>query len=172
MNYLTTIQKAGMIVRWGTVLIGRWGPGEFGRLVEPEDIVSFAIDNISDEPTSYDEDVLILAGLTPAEYDEVDEYLRRIANHEKFDCDRELRKWRLLLLKQALDDLADDPLYGPIRLTEFGAKFDYPADSPHTVQGRGNKIEPKNYYTRKNFDELRKSHYRWLEDEQRQLKEG
>jgi len=138
MNYIKKIEEAGFNVRWGTVLIGWNGPAKFTRLIGPEDVVSFALDCISDEQMGSGEDVLELAGLVPAEYDLIDDYLRRLAARERFDFDCELRKWRLILLKQALADMPDDPIYGPLRLTEFWEKFDYPADSPHKVQGRGN----------------------------------
>jgi hypothetical protein len=172
MNYLKILQDAGFAVRWGTVLVGWIGPPQFPRLVEAQDVVSFAIDQISDEQIGSDKDILELAGLIGTEYDEIPAYLRRLAAREKFKFDWELRKWRFILLKQALDGLPDDPIYGPIRLTEFWSKFDFPADSPHIVQGRGNDIEPQDYYAPETFNVLLKRHYRWLQEEELKLKEG
>ena len=54
---------------------------------------------------------------------------------------------------------------GLIQLTELWDKLDYPKDSPHTVQGRNNKISPNEYYTQENYDKLYKANCEWFRKE-------
>ena len=77
----------------------------------------------------------------------------------------EARKFRLALLEDVLDSLPTDPVDGLIRLTEFWAKWEYPSDSPHVVQGRGNKLSPVDYYTLDTFARLIAEHRAWVERE-------
>jgi len=59
-------------------------------------------------------------------------------------------------------ELPDEPMYGLIAFTEFWARFDYPDDSPHVVQGQNNCITPQEYYTKQNYDDMIIRHKNWL----------
>ena len=54
---------------------------------------------------------------------------------------------------------------GIAELTDLWIGLDYPADSPHIIQGRGNNISPRDYYTKKNYDKLYAKNTAWLETE-------
>ena len=69
------------------------------------------------------------------------------------------------MLMDLLEKLPESPLYGLLRLTEFWANFNYPDDSPHIIQGRGNNYTPEVYFTKGNYDVVLTRHRRWIEEE-------
>jgi hypothetical protein len=161
MSRLKTLQALGLPVNWRTVLVGFVGPGKLGRLLKPEDVLSYAEDAIAQGDTS--DEVVALAVSDDSE--EIERHLRTLSSHEQLSVEREEKKWRVLLLKEALADLPRDPLSGLLALTSFWERFDFPEDSPHVVQGRGNKLSPIEYYTEDNFRDAVERHAGWIERE-------
>jgi len=162
MSYLDDMTAAGLPIGWGTLLVGWDGPGKHGRLVDADEVFAFA------EPLMEGLPAETVAAL--ADPDELPPALRELAAREGANRDRELRKWRLVMLKRAMTELPKDPLYGLIALTEFWERFDYPSDSPHIVQGRGNQLSPAEYFTDQNYRSILDDHERWIRDEEAQLK--
>ncbi len=73
------------------------------------------------------------------------------------------------LLAQFPKTVPNEPLHGLLALTEFWGMFGYPDDSPHTVQGRGNRIAPNEYYSDENFRSILCRHVEWVSSELRDL---
>ena len=169
MNILKKMAGDDVPVNWSTVLRGWYGPGKFDRQLQVADIAAYAqamIESNPEQPVA----VLKLAGARDDETEMVESSLKQLAALEPVDETTEVRKWRLYLLKELEPALSDDPLYGLIALTEFWEKFDYPDDSPHVVQGRGNHQDPQQYYTPENFLKIRKLHREWIKGEEGFLK--
>jgi hypothetical protein len=161
MSKLQALRALGLRVNWQTVLVGFVGPGKVGQLLEPKDVISYAEDAIAGGDTS--DEVVALAVSDDSQ--EIEKHLRMLSLREHSDAKQEERKWLLLLLKEALADLPPEPLSGLIALTSFWERFDYPEDSPHVVQGRGNKLSPSEYYTEVNFRDTVERHTRWIQRE-------
>lgn len=162
--------KNKFAVNWNTILLGWLGFDNILNQLEAKDIIEYAIQMLNDE--NKNEDLLYLAGLNNQEKDEITTTLKSIANKEKnIDINIETRKWRLLLLKHRIKTLSNDPLSGLIELTDFWAQFNFPKDSPHTIQGVENNISPNEYYTEKNYKRILEKHYNWLKDEQDYIKQ-
>ena len=77
----------------------------------------------------------------------------------------ERRKIRLAIVYDVIKEKNHNFVDGLIQLTELWDKLDYPKDSPHTVQGRNNKISPNEYYTQENYDKLYKANCEWFRKE-------
>jgi hypothetical protein len=146
MNYLNDLMDAGLRVSWCTLLIGLEGPGKYPPLVTFDEVCAFVVAS-SEDPAA------------------ARVILQKLAEEEKSEPARELRKWRLVLLKHAMAELPEDPLYGLLALTEFWERFDFPPDSPHVVQGRGNQIAPMDYFTEDNYRRLVQKHKDWIRTE-------
>jgi len=162
MSYLADMKAAGLSITWGTLLIGWEGPGKHARLVDAEEVFTFAeslMQNLAPE---------MAAAL--ADPDDVPRALRELAAKEGANRDSELRKWQLVMLRRALAELPKDPVYGLTALTEFWERFDYPSDSPHVIQGRENQISPADYFTEDNFRRIVEGHQRWIQSEASRLK--
>ena len=162
MSYLDDMTTAGLPIGWGTLLVGWDGPGKHGRLLNADQVFSFA------EPLMADLPAETVAGL--ADPDELPRVLRELARREGANRDHDVRKWRLVMLKRAMAELPKDPVYGLIALTEFWERFDFPSDSPHVVQGRGNQISPAEYFTAESYRRILDDHERWIRDEEADLK--
>jgi len=154
------MKGAGLAVSWGTLLLGLEGPGKFLPVLTLKDVDSFATGLLKSSMDS-DESVAVLVAVESGS-EETHAVLRRLAAMENCSVERELRKWRVVLLKEAMSCLPSDPLYGLLALTEFWERFDYPPDSPHVVQGRGNAISPSDYYSEWNYRTLVQKHVEWI----------
>ena len=49
---------------------------------------------------------------------------------------------------------SDDYIQGLMDFTDIWAKFNFPSNSPHIVQGLNNRIEPREYYTLNTYNDL------------------
>jgi hypothetical protein len=164
MNYLNDLMDAGLRVSWCTLLIGLEGPGKYPPLVTFDEVCAFADEQLaaSTPPPEGAVAIVVASSEDPAAARVI---LQKLAEEEKSEPARELRKWRLVLLKHAMAELPEDPLYGLLALTEFWERFDFPPDSPHVVQGRGNQIAPMDYFTEDNYRRLVQKHKDWIRTE-------
>lgn len=163
--HLTDMKSAGLDVNWLTLLVGLRGPGKHAPVLTPSDIASFAVEIFESSPAGQEATVAVLVAMADSA-EETHAVLRKLADRENLDAECELRKWRIVMLQRALSHLPSDPLDGLLSLTEFWEQFDYPPDSPHVVQGRGDDTtSPADYYTEKTFRDLLQRHQAWIETE-------
>jgi hypothetical protein len=160
-TYLTELKNAGIDVNWFTLLLGLEGPGKHAPLLELRDVEAFATEQLDTSPGSGDAATAVLVA-TEGGLEETRTVLRKLAQAENRNSEQELRKWRFVLLQQALVALPLDLLYGLLTLTEFWERFDYPPDSPHVVQGRDNRMSPPDYFSEENYRASIQRHREWL----------
>ena len=105
--------------------------------------------------------------LAGAYADDFDYVLRLVQDLQEDFIDEaiERRKIRLAIVYDVIKEKNHNFVDGLIQLTELWDKLDYPKDSPHTVQGRNNKISPNEYYTQENYDKLYKANCEWFRKE-------
>lgn len=169
-DYLAEMERAGLRVNWGTLLVGLRGPGAYPPLLTLGDIDAFASERMKSAPSSCDDavDVVVALGQGPGA---TQAELMKKVQAEDIDLSAEVRKWQVVLLKLEMTRLPGQALYALIALTEFWERFAYPGDSPHVVQGRGNAITPNEYYTDQNLARTLQAHREWLERETRALRD-
>jgi hypothetical protein len=168
-DYLADINRAGLEVDWLTLLLGLDGPGKHAPLLSLADVETFATEELESSPASPRAfEVLVALGSGPEETRAV---LRKLVAAENLSPERELRKWRVVLLKQTKRHLPTDSLYGLLALTEFWAEFDFPSDSPHVIQGRGNPTSPPAYFTEENYRDAVQRHLEWIDAEMAALRD-
>ncbi len=168
--FLPTMKAAGLDVNWLTLLVGMDGPGKHPPLLSLDDIAAYATEEIERSADSAAA-AGVLASLDSGA-DEVRATMRRFAETQHANAEREVRKWTVILLKHAIRHLPSDPIYGLLALTEFWEQFDYPADSPHFVQGRGDSTLPGDYFTDENFRSVVQRHREWIASEVAALRLG
>lgn len=161
----------GLKVTWGTVLIGLVGPGKHAPLLSLAQVREIAEWQLTAELPE-GETVAMLAGLDDGDGSEHESLVRKLAGAGGFDEGVEERKWRLVLLAEQLDALPEDVIARALALTDFWERFDYPTDSPHTVQGRGNRLDPLEYFTSSRVGELVARHAAWVEAERSRLRDS
>ncbi len=169
---------------WATIYVGWKGLSEFAPwhlsmtefppLLSLEEVQSFAIERLGSCSDAAERDLavsLLALDRADATREDVAELLRRLALLSAWESSRELRKWRIVLLEDLLQQLPSHPVYGLVALSEFWQAFGFPRDGPHEIQGRGNSASPEEYYTADNFRRLIARHKAWLECEKALLKE-
>jgi hypothetical protein len=149
-------------INWMTILIGWEGPGKFEPQLTPKEVINFALDQSEIDTREY---VLMLASCNENEVEEIGVLIRKLTERENVTRENELRKWRVLIVKQALMKVKQEPLYGLIELTELWDKFGFPIDSPHIIQGLRNNISPVDYYSEENFSQIIECHKKWVDHE-------
>ncbi len=153
-------------ITWEIIRLGWLGPGDFQRQLSVDEISAFAEVEIE---KAYGIKLDYISELCVTKDEEsIDENLMHLSPEIS---ERTVRIWRVLLLKELLDILPDDPLKGLIELTDFWLKFGNPEDSPHTIQGVGNIIQPLEYYTDQNYINIISKHKTWVDKEKNNLLE-
>ncbi|GGJ30358.1 DUF2247 family protein [Paenibacillus hunanensis] len=163
MTYLQMFKRSNIPITWTVILIGIEGPGKKERLLVSQDIINYAIELI-ELNDNYPQEILKLASATNNEEEYIKNLVVNLAQKEKLNRNKELKKWIVILLKETLNKLPESPLYGLIALTEFWESFDYPDYSPHIVQGRGNDIKPEDYYLKEFYEYCVFKHKQWIND--------
>ena len=165
---LNRLRRRGVVVGWGTLLVGLHGFGWVDRQVSSANAIAIALDALARDP----EDVLVLAlaCLLENETEDVVRALERLAEREGADHGLERRKWRLLLLDECLEPLAPDPLYGLLALSAFWDTFGHPEDGPYSVP-RAGKVLPADD-TRDSYETEVARHQRWMDREASLLKQA
>lgn len=154
------LKRSGIPINWGTIQVGWFGLGHYNdRMISPEELVEYAFDIWS---ASIDNHKCLnaLAILSKREFDEISGLVDCLANICKYDEEFEILKWQIILLRQQIDELPDDPFEGNMALAEFWLNFGYPDDNPIVVQGR--TITPQKYYTKQNYENLIIMHKNWV----------
>lgn len=168
MSILEQMVVAGLPVTWTTVYLGWHGFGNYSRLVALREVSAYATARLT-ESEEQPPEAAWLAGALAAEEREVVHWLHALASPDPDTQELELRKWRLFLLERLLSDPDPDPVCGLIQLTEFWERFDYPQDSPHSVQGRDTAASPPCYYTQQTYSEALSTHRQWARREREAL---
>lgn len=157
-------------VTWTSIKIGLEGYKNFPPQLSINDIDSYATsllyqkDNLSIE-------VLDLTLANSMSYEEIIKVINKLASKENIDINFEMRKWRVLYIKEVLNQIQSlDYLYGLIALADAWSLFDYPDDSPYIIQGVANNISPEDYYSNETFKYMIEKHKKWVTKEIQYLK--
>lgn len=144
-------------ISWNMIFIGLC-TGD----VEAYEVIDYAMEQI--ELGDCRSEIFELAG---AYADDFDYVLRLVQDLQEDFIDEaiERRKIRLAIVYDVIKEKNHNFVDGLLQLTELWDKLDYPKDSPHTVQGRNNKISPNEYYTQENYDKLYKANCEWFRKE-------
>jgi hypothetical protein len=162
MTELRKFTMVGFKVTWKLLDIGFRRCRCFAGSLSSETIINYAQSQL--EKTE-DEQVLMLAIEHQEETEAVDKYLCALAQKENTSYELEFRKWRVLYVKDNLPKDNEDAVTGLMQLYYIWAKFDFPDDSPHIVEGMDNSITPKEYYTEENYKKLLRKNQTWANNE-------
>ncbi len=161
--------RIGLEITWCLLEIGLNGERQFTPQLRPEDIIEYATQKLL-ENIEASRNIVLLAGANKSDIEEIKQLLRKLSEEENVDRKKEFRKWRVIYILSVLSNLSTDYVQGLLDIGDAWAMFDFPDDSPHIFQGKGNAIKPKEYYTQNNFDSILQLHKEWLEREIQYLK--
>ena len=160
------------IVDYGVILQSWIGIPGINIKLKSQEIVDFAMNKINDSLNESEEKLLIdLTSAYLLDDIEITRILTELCNFAQVNINLSLRKWRLYLLKNILDNLENDSLYAFIRLGEFWIEWQSVLSDqiPHLYQGANNSISQQDYYSRENMDRVIDIHKEWIENEKKLL---
>ena len=156
------------IVDYGVILQSWIGIPGVNIKLKYQDIIDFAIKRINNSPNELEENLLIdLTSVCFLDNAEITRILTELCDFEQVNITMSLRKWRLYLLKNILNDLETDALYVLIRLSEFWIEWQTVLIDPipHLYQGVNNSMSPQDYYSEENMNRTIDIHKKWIENE-------
>ncbi|MEM7761913.1 MAG: DUF2247 family protein [Cyanobacteria bacterium P01_A01_bin.40] len=153
------------LVDWGVILQGWKDIPGCNLRIRSEYIENFAFQKVE----KYEGDILdIVIELTSIKFLDSAKILillEEMCNEEKIDLEISMKKWRLAMLEEILDNLSNDCLYDLIELSDFWISWGTPSDKPHLIQRLDSKLNPTEYYSEKNYQKTLEAHKIWIEQE-------
>lgn len=164
-NKLAYFEKNNIPITWETIKLGKHGFLKFEPLLNNQDVIDYSIYCIEREEDVND-NVLVLASLTKNDTTDINKLLNALAMNLETNKKMEMEKWIVVLLIEKLNDLKNDPIYDLIDLSEIYLKSKEIEVFPNFfLQGVSNQIEPQNYYTNKNCNDILDKTKKWIEEE-------
>jgi hypothetical protein len=169
MTKLENFNELGFSITWKLINLGFKGSNFFKNELSSKDIIDFAVSIMAREQ-DLDADIVDLACECDVNVDEVDKYVKKLAEKENTEHDLDYRKWQVLYVLRHLPKPEAEFIGGLIELGDIWSQFDFPSYSPHIFQGRNNSITPEQYYTQENYNNLLHKHAEWIDGEINQIK--
>lgn len=135
--------------------------------IHTESIIKYAVEKIQEGDERIE--VFELAGAYAEEKEYICDLLLQLIENEDTLLELEKRKLRVVLLAKRLGKKNDNYIDGLMELSDSWIELGYPKDSPHIIQGRGNNIAVKDYYTQEFYDFLYERNVKWLKKEIKEL---
>ncbi|AKT42037.1 DUF2247 family protein [Chondromyces crocatus] len=127
-----------------------------------DDVMAFATERLTDSMPP-PEGAIEFAVASSSYTQEVWRIVRKLSGNEPSNPIKERRKLRLILLQETIAELSEAPVQAQLSLTDFWQGFDFPPDSPHLVQGRGNSMMPTDDDTEATCRRYIEAHEAWVE---------
>lgn len=152
------------IIDWGVIYLGCKGL-PIGVL-SPDSVSNYACEQlilIKSKDASF---ILVseLACCAEINY-EILNILSKLCDLNKIDLNLSKKKWLVFSLKELMDHLPKDSLYGPLELNNFWNEWGEPNNSPNIIQGVNNTMTPNEFYTNENYLKIISNHSLWIKRE-------
>ncbi|MBQ3416105.1 MAG: DUF2247 family protein [Clostridia bacterium] len=165
-------KEKGLNISWKLIDIGFRGSEEFYGELSSNDVINYAISYLDNNFENIEYKLLIesIACEYEEDIEQLNYYIQKLVEMEKnIDEKLEFRKWVYIYVYKNIHK-NENYVQGLIDLTEMWGKLNFPHNSPHIIQGVNNKINPKEYYSLDNYNEILKKHFEWLNKELENIK--
>ena len=157
-NYLSLFKKNKLDINIKTLLIGLHGPGKMGACISARDVTEWAMDQYLGGKAAMEK----RAFSDPKNLSDIYQELAHLSENDE-NLNEDEKKWVLVLLKNLLENLPNNPTEGLCDLQGFWAELDYPPYRPAIIQGVDIKLNPNDYYTTSTYELAIKNHHTWAE---------
>lgn len=162
-NIVEKLQAIGFKITWTLLKFGYEGQGWFlPQLITSETISQYAEHLVETMESDFQ---LIAQLISPKNDLEFREILELLTRGEIVDESVQLRKLRIYVVLEALENLPNDYFSGLLALADLWISLGFPEDCPHVFQGRNNSYTPQEYYTQDVFDSLLEQNNQWVKNE-------
>lgn len=155
---LELIMQIGLNVNLCTLL-----EGIHLNIIEPKEIIDFALSKLEEDPENVNLCLLEIACLDHEDLRVIEDILTRFINKQKGlnqeDLDKEKEKWVIVLSKKMMDNLPKDPMEAILEIGSFWNEWEYPVKD---IVDRSYGNDPRTYFTEENLKELQNRYYLWF----------
>lgn len=159
--------KFGFLINWTFLLIGYCGSSNIPVQVTKQEICDYAVSQLENKIDS--NELIIDLVSTGTDDFEFRRTLEKLSSNEQTDFNLQVRKWRVILVKETLETLPKNAFDGLIALSELWVTLEFPDGCPHIFQGRNNSISPEEYYTDNTLSSVLERHGSWINSEIKEI---
>ena len=158
-NKLSALNEMGFKISLRLINIGLYGFEEIPISIKYKDVVNYIDTQLFEVNENTDDFVSLLC---TTNFDDFEKTLSKLLEKDTSNLLIQKRKWRVLFLKELLENINPDPLQGLLEMLEFWTFMGDPLDSPHRYPSEKTK---KDYFSKKNYEKLLKQNQNWLKEE-------
>lgn len=164
---LKDFEEIGLKITWKLLFLGYRGHPIFSNKLEINEIFNYALDVYS---VNSDNDLILNLITETDNENKISLILKELSEKENTSYEIEVRKLRLIYVKNRIKIKNDNYIDGLCELSDMWIELNYPEDSPFVFQGRNNDITPKDYYTYENYNKIFMDHQIWFDKELKFIK--
>lgn len=163
MNKLCVLKNLGFKISWSLIAIGLYGDCEIPPLITRLDIVDY-LDGLL---TDIDENTDNIITLVCEKEDNIkfDRLLKKLASEDDSNISTQKHKWRVYLLKELIDNIAEDSLQGLLALMEFWVLMGKPDNCPQKFPSSDSKESIQEFFTQESYKFYLSKNREWLNEE-------
>jgi hypothetical protein len=156
------------IVDWGVLYLGCKGL-PIG-ILSPKDISDFASEQLATIELG-DASFMLVSELSFCTEinDEIINIISKLCDLNNVDLTLSKKKWVVFAIKECMNHLPKDSLYGLLELNDFWNEWGEPNNSPNIIQGVNNSMTPNEYYSDKNYLTIISNYNLWIKKELNEL---
>ena len=100
---------------------------------------------------------------------EVIDMISNLCDLKSVDLTLSKKKWVVFAIKEFMNHLPEDSLYGLLELNNFWNEWGESNNSPNIIQGVNNTMTPNEYYSDENYLKIISNHNLWIKKELNEL---
>lgn len=177
-NKLNQLKNMGFKIPWKLISIGLHGCDRIPVLLCLDEILEY-LDSLLIKVDEQTDDIisLICEKDDPMKFDSL---IKKFADNDESDTEVQIRKWRVYMLNNLLENISEDCLQGLLELIEFWLAMGETNDGPQellelvefwvTMGGANDSsfdfsTKAKEYFSKESYDFLVERNYKWLNQE-------
>lgn len=165
MNKINKIIQMGLKITWRVLAIGLFGESYIAPQISRDDVFEYLDSLLTVETLETNKIIELICERDNST--KSDKMVCCYAEMENTDLETQLRKWRVYLLQQILDNANRDFMQVLLDLTEFWVSVGMPDDSPHEYPNKNNVS--KDYFTEKTFIRVKAKSENWVLNEMQKI---
>lgn len=160
-NKLNQLKNMGFKIPWKLISIGLHGCDRIPVLLCLDEILEY-FDSLLIKVDEQTDDIisLICEKDDPMKFDSL---LKKFADKDESATEVQIRKWRVYMLNNLLENISEDFLQGLLELMEFWVTMGESDDCPLIFPTI--KMIKKDYFSKESYEFLVERNYKWLNQE-------
>lgn len=167
MSKLSVIRNMNLKITWKLIYIGLYGYDVIQPILTDYDVFEY-LDDLLTDVNNLTDDIISLVCLKDNK-SEFRKFLQNLANHDESEMSIQVRKWKVLLLQELLNNISKEPLKGLLELMEFWFSIGVTNDCPFVFPDSKDSKAIQEYFSQSSYDIIVADNREWLEHEVQNL---